>query len=190
MAARKLFPKDSVCKPCWELKYCPYGPLVEYFPGPRGEMTLDQVRGDYNETLSRLASGECKTEEDIWSEIEALHYMRPGLWEQLAEYEPEDVGCKIFGHTCPVFFCQSGATETISGRPEGRYIPREVMLKVVRRDNHLCQLCFTYVPDDQIEFDHLIPFSKGGATTVENLRLLCRTCNQKKADALHELLRR
>ena len=21
-----------VCKPCWELKYCPYGPLVEDFP--------------------------------------------------------------------------------------------------------------------------------------------------------------
>lgn len=23
-----------VCKPCWELKYCPYGPLVEQFPFP------------------------------------------------------------------------------------------------------------------------------------------------------------
>lgn len=21
-----------ICKPCWELKYCPYGPLVEDFP--------------------------------------------------------------------------------------------------------------------------------------------------------------
>src|SRR5688500_2500305 len=30
-----------VCKPCWELKYCPYGPLVEDFPLPpltRGEV--------------------------------------------------------------------------------------------------------------------------------------------------------
>ncbi len=24
----------AVCKPCWELKYCPYGPLVEDFPLP------------------------------------------------------------------------------------------------------------------------------------------------------------
>lgn len=23
---------SQVCKPCWELKYCPYGPLVEQFP--------------------------------------------------------------------------------------------------------------------------------------------------------------
>ena len=22
----------NICKPCWELKYCPYGPLVEDFP--------------------------------------------------------------------------------------------------------------------------------------------------------------
>jgi HNH endonuclease len=24
----------ALCKPCWELKYCPYGPLVEQFPIP------------------------------------------------------------------------------------------------------------------------------------------------------------
>lgn len=23
---------SSVCKPCWELKYCPYGPFVEQSP--------------------------------------------------------------------------------------------------------------------------------------------------------------
>ena len=152
-------------------------------------MTIDQVRAHYDETLASLASGQSKTEHDIWGDIEALHYMRPGLWEQLAEYEPEDVGCKIFGHTCPVFFCQSGATETTVGRPEGRYVPRDVMLKVVRRDNHVCQLCYTYVPDDQVEFDHIIPFSKGGVTSVENIRLLCRTCNRKKSNALDSLLR-
>jgi len=24
----------AVCKPCWELRYCPYGPLVEHFSLP------------------------------------------------------------------------------------------------------------------------------------------------------------
>jgi len=24
--------RSQVCKPCWELKYCPYGPFVEEFP--------------------------------------------------------------------------------------------------------------------------------------------------------------
>ena len=29
----------AVCKPCWEIKYCPYGPLVEQFP-------LKQIQDD------------------------------------------------------------------------------------------------------------------------------------------------
>lgn len=32
--------KRRVCKPCWELKYCPYGPLVEQSP------TLPTLRAD------------------------------------------------------------------------------------------------------------------------------------------------
>ena len=59
----------------------------------------------------------------------------PGFMEELRDYSPEDVGCRIYGHCCPVFFVQSGATETKEGRREGRAIPREVMLQVFRRDN-------------------------------------------------------
>ena len=190
MVKRKSYPKGAVCKPCWELKYCPYGPLVENYPGAGGNMSLAEVRAGYEEVLASLAAGKSKTEEAIWADIGALHYLRPYLWEELEAYEPEDVSCKVFGHVCPVYFNQSGATETTDGRPEGRYVPRAVMLKVVRRDNHVCQLCHTYVPDDQVEFDHVIPFSKGGTTTVENLRLLCRMCNRKKSNSLDRLLSR
>lgn len=125
----------------------------------------------------------------MWSEVYALFYLSPGAWKQLTEYEPEDVGCKIFGHACPVFFNQSGATETKIGRREGRYISREIMLKVVRRDNHICQACHQYVRDDELEFDHMIPVAKGGPTAVENIRLLCRACNRRKSDSLEHLLK-
>lgn len=62
------------------------------------------------------------------------------------------------------------------------------MLKVVRRDGQVCAVCKNNVLDDEIEFDHIIPFSRGGATTPENLRVLCRECNRKKGDGLSELL--
>jgi 5-methylcytosine-specific restriction endonuclease McrA len=62
------------------------------------------------------------------------------------------------------------------------------MLKVVRRDNYICQVCSCHVLDNEIEIDHLIPHSKGGPTTVDNLRLLCRDCNRKKSDSLAEIL--
>ncbi|BAS26819.1 hypothetical protein LIP_0962 [Limnochorda pilosa] len=69
-----------------------------------------------------------------------------------------------------------------------RAIPHEVMLKVVRRDGQICQICHQPVPDNQVEFDHIIPWSRGGPTTPENLRLVHSECNRRKRDALDELL--
>jgi 5-methylcytosine-specific restriction endonuclease McrA len=62
------------------------------------------------------------------------------------------------------------------------------MLKVVRRDDYRCRSCGQQVQDQDIEFDHVIPHAKGGPTSVENIRLLCRDCNRKKSDSLAELL--
>jgi 5-methylcytosine-specific restriction endonuclease McrA len=99
-----------------------------------------------------------------------------------------EASCRVFGHLCPVFFVGEPLTETKSMRRHSRTIPREVMLKVVRRDGQICQRCFKPVPDDQVEFDHVIPFSKGGNTTADNLKLCCRTCNRKKTDSLTDIL--
>jgi hypothetical protein len=48
------------------------------------------------------------------------------------------------------------------------------MLKVVRRDAQICQICHQAVPDDKVEFDHVIPLSRGGPFTSENIRLVNR----------------
>ena len=37
----------DVCKPCWELKYCPYGPLVEDFPLPPPTLAETEKHNDY-----------------------------------------------------------------------------------------------------------------------------------------------
>ena len=186
---RKKFPEGSVCKPCWELRYCPYGPLVEHFPLDSPNRDISQIKSLYQEALEKIRSGTLDSEYEIWSEVDRLQYLEPSKWELLEEYDPSELECKIWGHMCPVFWTQSGATETKVFRQTGRYLPRDIMLKVVRRDNHICQKCFKYVPDNEIEFDHIIPFSKGGPTTVDNLRLLCRECNRKKKDSLEELLK-
>lgn len=188
MAKRKKFPTGSVCKPCWELKYCPYGHLVEYFPFAGDQRTPAEVKSRYDEALVRLLSSGCESEQEVWHEVEDLHINRPANWEYIQEYSPDEVNCKIFGHACPVFFAQSDGTETKDGRLDGRHIPRQIMLQVVRRDNHVCQACYKYVPDDEVEFDHIIPFSRGGPTSVANLRLLCRSCNRKKSNAMDGLL--
>lgn len=189
MASRK-FPEGSVCKPCWELKYCPYGHIVEHFPlyHSSDELKNFDTTERYSEVMREIAEKTSITPEEIHDYSRLLSILDPAANSYISQFAPEDVACRIFGHTCPVFLAQSGATETKEGRLEGRYIPRATMLKVVRRDNHICQVCNLYVRDDEVEFDHIIPVSKGGPTTVENLRLLCRSCNRKKSNALGEIL--
>ena len=60
-----------------------------------------------------------------------------------------------------------------------RHIPQDVKQLVWQRDGGKCVECGAR---DYLEFDHIIPASKGGANTVRNVQLLCRRCNLKKAD--------
>ncbi len=56
-------------------------------------------------------------------------------------------------------------------------IPQHVKNKVWQRDNGLCVLCGK---NEKLEFDHIIPVSKGGSSSYRNLQLLCETCNRTK----------
>jgi len=57
---------------------------------------------------------------------------------------------------------------------ESRHIPQGVKTAVWQRDQGKCAQCGA---TSYLEFDHTIPFSKGGASTVGNVQLLCRRCN-------------
>ena len=60
-------------------------------------------------------------------------------------------------------------------------IPKDVVDAVWRRDGGKCVYCGS---TENLQFDHIIPFSKGGATTVENLQLLCQKCNLQKSNKI------
>jgi hypothetical protein len=60
-------------------------------------------------------------------------------------------------------------------------IRESVRAEVWRRDGGACAQCESR---ENLQFDHIIPVSKGGATTTANLQLLCRTCNLRKASAI------
>jgi hypothetical protein len=190
MTKKIKHPEGSPCKPCWELKYCPYGPLVEHFPAIGQEINIEEIKASYDSAVQELTSGQIKDEESLWRAIDELMFLAPDNWEYISQFNIKELSCVVFGHICPVFLVAEGFSEIKEERKQGRYISRDVMLKVVRRDNHICQSCYQHVPDDKIEFDHIIPFSRGGPTNVENLRLLCRACNRKKSDALIDLQRK
>lgn len=174
-----------VCKPCWELKYCPYGPWVEESP------LLPPTRKHAEEHQEYLK--ECLRTGVLGSEEPLDDNRRRMFQEWIDEFNPDDypaeipkevaeMQCTVFGHICPVIFVAEEETETAELRRRGRSVPFQVRMRVVRRDNYTCQICGRHLLDDEVEFDHIIPFSKGGSSEEHNIRLTCFKCNRKKSD--------
>ena len=53
-------------------------------------------------------------------------------------------------------------------------------INIVWRDNNQCQYCGNYFSTDKLTMDHVIPKSRSGKNTWENLVAACKKCNQKK----------
>lgn len=60
-------------------------------------------------------------------------------------------------------------------------IPKHVQREVWRRDQGRCVNCES---NEKLEYDHIIPVSKGGANTTRNVQLLCESCNRSKSDKI------
>ena len=74
-----------------------------------------------------------------------------------------------------------GKYDDIKNDEPSRRIPQKVMDMVWNRDGGKCVGCGS---NQKLEFDHIIPFSKGGANTYRNIQLLCENCNRTKSDKI------
>ena len=57
-------------------------------------------------------------------------------------------------------------------------------LNVYLRDNYTCQYCSKHFRFSELTFDHVMPVSKGGETSWENIVTCCKSCNSKKGAKL------
>ena len=56
-------------------------------------------------------------------------------------------------------------------------IPEDIKQLVWTRDEGMCRQCGS---NTELQFDHIIPASMGGATSPENIQVLCGPCNRRK----------
>jgi len=65
--------------------------------------------------------------------------------------------------------------------PSRERILDDVKVAVWRRDKGACVRCGSR---EKLEYDHIIPVSKGGSNTARNIELLCQKCNREKTNKI------
>ena len=78
---------------------------------------------------------------------------------------------------------------TTPSTPSNHKTKRDINLRlrfiVMQRDNFKCCMCGVSPAKDssvELHIDHIIPWSKGGETTMDNLQTLCSKCNLGKSN--------
>jgi 5-methylcytosine-specific restriction endonuclease McrA len=71
---------------------------------------------------------------------------------------------------------------------EYRRIPHQTRAlsrkNILLRDRNTCQYCGEAMPPSELTLDHVIPRSRGGNSTWENLVACCHECNRHKGNRL------
>jgi len=61
-----------------------------------------------------------------------------------------------------------------------RRFPKEMVLKKLELQNYICPMCGESLKDQEYEADHIVSWSSGGKTVIENLQVLKKRCHQTK----------
>lgn len=73
---------------------------------------------------------------------------------------------------------------------EYRRIPHQTRAlsrkNILMRDRYTCQYCHRTLPSSELTLDHVIPRSRAGETTWENLVACCHSCNNRKGSRTPE----
>ncbi len=72
--------------------------------------------------------------------------------------------------------------ESIITHKTKRDVSERLKVQVLMRDGNKCRLCGITVTGENIHFDHIKAWSKGGETVLENLQVLCAKHNLAKGN--------
>lgn len=69
-------------------------------------------------------------------------------------------------------------------RVERGYVSNKMRFSIYERDGYRCRKCGVSQRYALLEIDHIVPISKGGKSTYDNLQTLCHKCNVAKGDKI------
>jgi hypothetical protein len=136
-----------------------------------------------------LAAQQAKLGERLPERVRVYEKIRPGIWSYNGVFHLVDSWTERDEHRF-VFRFKLVAVEgeedfsqpTCLTADRRRLIPTPVKLEVWRRDAGKCSICGA---TDELHFDHIVPFSKGGTSlTAVNVQLLCARHNLQKSDRI------
>ena len=120
--------------------------------------------------------------------VKVYEKIRPGIWVynglfKLVEAWLEISNArKVFKFKLEVMSNMENLTKEQELIEYSRLIPASVKLEVWKRDKGQCVLCGS---KDNLHFDHIIPYSKGGTSLVaKNVQLLCARHNLAKRNSI------
>ncbi len=70
--------------------------------------------------------------------------------------------------------------ENLAYKDPKRLFDENQKIVIWRRDDKRCKQCTKQIEFDEMQADHIKPYSKGGLTTIDNGQALCVACNLKK----------
>ncbi len=118
----------------------------------------------------------------VYEKIHSGIWVYNGLFHLVDACMEESNGRKVFKFKLELIEEISGQYRERKSIDINRMIPSSVKLVVWKRDKGRCVICGS---TDNLHFDHIIPYSKGGSSLVpENIQLLCARHNLAKRDRI------
>ncbi len=148
---------------------------------PGGGLTQN---GLFYRAAMQFKKGESKPElVKVYEKIRSGIWVYNGIFRLIDAWREDINNRKVFKYKLELIDeMRSHLTELAPGLDHHRVIPTSVKLTVWKRDKGACVICGS---KDNLHFDHIIPYSKGGSSLVaENIQLLCARHNLGKRDKI------
>ncbi len=122
----------------------------------------------------------------VYEKIKDGIWVYNGVFELVDAWIEKDINRNVFKFklhvTDKTILEKERRVEELKDLDHNRMIPTSVKLEVWKRDKGRCVECGS---TDNLHFDHILPFSKGGTSLkTENIQLLCARHNLSKSDRI------